>query len=198
MESLSPFYSRHNSTCNLCNTKYDDADPSSFNPCTRNFIWSGDTEKRKVVIVAWRKVCKPKEEGSLGLRSLTVLKYRLVIISFLQYMVHNKVSKNVWSSDIPPNKSLLGWRIMHDRVPTDEKLKERGVSLPSVCSCCQNSEETTFYLLFFQCDFALKMLSWLATILNYSLHFNSLNGIWGLCDNPWTPKCKVVIQVCFA
>nr|ABN08012.1 RNA-directed DNA polymerase, putative [Medicago truncatula] len=58
---------------------------ASFNPCTRNFIWSGDTEKRKVVIVAWHKVCKPKEEGSLGLRSLTVLKYRLVIISFLQY-----------------------------------------------------------------------------------------------------------------
>lgn len=39
----------------------------------RNFIWSGDTEKRKIVTVAWHKLCKPVEEGGLGLRSLRKL-----------------------------------------------------------------------------------------------------------------------------
>lgn len=39
----------------------------------RNFIWSGDTKKRKLVIVAWHKCCKPLKEGGLGLKWLTKL-----------------------------------------------------------------------------------------------------------------------------
>jgi len=31
------------------------------------FIWSGDIDKRKLVIVAWKKVCADLEEGGLGL-----------------------------------------------------------------------------------------------------------------------------------
>jgi hypothetical protein len=37
---------------------------------TRNFIWSGDVEKRQMTTLAWHKVCKPKDEGGLGLRSI--------------------------------------------------------------------------------------------------------------------------------
>lgn len=37
----------------------------------RNFIWSGDINKRKLVTVAWHKVCTPLKEGGLGLRSLS-------------------------------------------------------------------------------------------------------------------------------
>lgn len=37
----------------------------------RNFIWSGDINKRKLVTVAWNKVCSPLKEGGLGLRSLS-------------------------------------------------------------------------------------------------------------------------------
>jgi hypothetical protein len=33
----------------------------------------GDIEKRKMVTVAWHKVCKPYDEGGLGIRSLTAL-----------------------------------------------------------------------------------------------------------------------------
>jgi len=38
--------------------------------CIRNFIWSGDCSKRKMVIVAWKKVCSEYEEGGLGVKSL--------------------------------------------------------------------------------------------------------------------------------
>jgi hypothetical protein len=38
--------------------------------CIRNFIWSGDSSKRKMVIVAWKKVCSEFEEGCLGVKSL--------------------------------------------------------------------------------------------------------------------------------
>lgn len=36
----------------------------------RNFIWSCDIHYRRIVTVAWEKVCSPLEVGGLGLRSL--------------------------------------------------------------------------------------------------------------------------------
>nr|ABN09154.1 RNA-directed DNA polymerase (Reverse transcriptase) [Medicago truncatula] len=41
--------------------------------CFRNFIWSGDITKRKLVTVAWKKLCKPQSQGGLGIRSLSQL-----------------------------------------------------------------------------------------------------------------------------
>ncbi|CAJ2640752.1 unnamed protein product [Trifolium pratense] len=40
---------------------------------SRNFIWSGDINKRKLVTVAWKNVYVPYSEGGLGLRSLISL-----------------------------------------------------------------------------------------------------------------------------
>lgn len=40
---------------------------------TRNFIWSGSLEKKKMVIVAWKNSCQSLEEGGLGLKSLETL-----------------------------------------------------------------------------------------------------------------------------
>jgi hypothetical protein len=39
----------------------------------KNFIWSGDISQRKLVTVAWKKVCRPYDQGGLGIRSLIVL-----------------------------------------------------------------------------------------------------------------------------
>jgi hypothetical protein len=39
----------------------------------KNFIWSGDVEKKKLVIVAWKKLCRPLSQGGLNLRSLSCL-----------------------------------------------------------------------------------------------------------------------------
>ncbi|KAL8509008.1 hypothetical protein ACS0TY_016265 [Phlomoides rotata] len=36
----------------------------------RNFIWTGSTEKIGFCTVNWAKVCAPKEEGGLGIRSI--------------------------------------------------------------------------------------------------------------------------------
>ncbi|MCI10694.1 RNA-directed DNA polymerase (Reverse transcriptase), partial [Trifolium medium] len=35
--------------------------------CVKNFIWSGDIEKRKLVTVAWKKLCRPFAQGGLNL-----------------------------------------------------------------------------------------------------------------------------------
>ena len=39
----------------------------------RNFIWSGDLDKRKLVTISWDTICLPKSEGGLGLRNLIAL-----------------------------------------------------------------------------------------------------------------------------
>jgi hypothetical protein len=39
----------------------------------RNFICSGDPDKRKLVTVSWKKICRPLSQGGLNLRSLTKL-----------------------------------------------------------------------------------------------------------------------------
>lgn len=36
----------------------------------RNFFWSGDTEKKKTIVVAWQKICLPKDGGEIGISSL--------------------------------------------------------------------------------------------------------------------------------
>jgi hypothetical protein len=44
-----------------------------------------------------------------------------------------KWAKSLWCPEIPPSKSLLVWRIMHRKIPIDDKLLHRGVQLPSIC-----------------------------------------------------------------
>lgn len=39
----------------------------------RNFIWSGDKDKRKLVTVSWKKLCRPTAQGGLNLRYLQSL-----------------------------------------------------------------------------------------------------------------------------
>ncbi|XP_019451753.1 PREDICTED: uncharacterized protein LOC109353847 [Lupinus angustifolius] len=41
--------------------------------CARNFIWSGDIAVKKLVTVAWYKVCSYMEEGGLGIKSFKCL-----------------------------------------------------------------------------------------------------------------------------
>jgi len=65
-------------------------------------------------------------------------------------------AKLAWSQGIPPSKSLFAWRVMHDRVPTDEKLQERGLNISSDCNCCFKEAETTMHL-FFLCPFAARL-----------------------------------------
>jgi ribonuclease HI len=102
-------------------------------------------------------------------------------------------AKSIWCIDIPPSKSLITWRLMHDKLATDENLKLRGCSLPSICSLCSNYEESTFHL-FFECSFSSSLWCWLASILNQTLNFQSIEDLWKLCDRGWNAQRKLVIK----
>lgn len=40
---------------------------------TRNFIWSGNVNVKKIVSVPWPTVCSPLEEGGLNLKSIKII-----------------------------------------------------------------------------------------------------------------------------
>jgi ribonuclease HI len=110
----------------------------------------------------------------------------------LQHSQDLNWAKLIWNPAIPPSKALLAWRLMYDKIPTDENLLIRGCHMPSMCSICKNHEESTFHV-FFECGFAVKTWSWLAGCLNRVIQFNAMEDIWKLCDLNWSPQCKVTI-----
>jgi hypothetical protein len=84
----------------------------------RNFIWSGDPDKRKLVTVSWKKLCRPFSQGGLNLRSLSslnkasnlklcwnllnshcswarILKERVIRG---RRVIHHHISSSIWSS----------------------------------------------------------------------------------------------------
>ena len=101
-------------------------------------------------------------------------------------------AKVIWTADVPPSKSLFVWRVMHDKLPTDENLMLRGGNIPSMCNQCLKHVETSFHI-FFTCPFAINIWSWLAYALNLFLNFTCLEDIWKICDMNWSSQCKVVV-----
>jgi ribonuclease HI len=86
----------------------------------------------------------------------------------------------------------MAWRLMHEKLPTDENLMTRGCAIPSMCNFCNHHVETSFHI-FFECQFAIKLWSWLAGCLNCTIQFTNMEDIWRLCDSNWSPQSKVTI-----
>lgn len=49
-------------------TKLPTATCSQLDKLNRNFLWGDTTEKKKIHLLNWNKVCKPKANGGLGLK----------------------------------------------------------------------------------------------------------------------------------
>ena len=60
---------------------------------------------------------------------------------------------DVWSKHIPSKLSLLGWRLLRNRLPTKDNLVQRGILIPTdgVCVAGCNVLETATHL-FLHCN----------------------------------------------
>jgi len=65
---------------------------------------------------------------------------------------------------------------MHEKVPTDENLKNRSCIIPSMCSLCCANDESSMHL-FFQCPYAVRLWSWFACAINKVLQFSSIEDM---------------------
>lgn len=101
-------------------------------------------------------------------------------------------SKIIWNSAIPPSKSFHVWRIIHNKMPTDENLQLRGLSFPSMCSLCNKQPETSKHL-FLNCPFSLSLWNWLCSLINLNLNLTSVLSIFKICKRGWSQQGMLVI-----
>jgi len=67
--------------------------------------------------------------------------------------------KFIWSSYIPPSKTLVLWKVFQGRLPTDQHIQNKGIHICSVCTLCEKHEESIQHL-FFECSNALRIWNW--------------------------------------
>jgi hypothetical protein len=39
----------------------------------RNFLWHGLNKEEKIALVSWENICKPKDQGGLGIRDPSIM-----------------------------------------------------------------------------------------------------------------------------
>ena len=85
----------------------------------------------------------------------------------------------LWNSYIPPSRSFITWRLIHNKLPTNENLRRRGCYIVSICSFCFKNAESAQHL-FFNCPVASILWEWLAKGTAQTLDCtNCLNLILG-------------------
>lgn len=111
------------------------------------FLWSGPTLNNKKAKVSWEDICKPKEEGGLGLRSLkeankvSCLKLIWRIVSanslWVQWIRIHLVRKNsFWSLKYTTSLGSWMWRKL---------LKYRTIAKEFIKLEIRNGEQTHFW-----------------------------------------------------
>ena len=65
--------------------------------------------------------------------------------------------KFIWSSDIPPSKTLVLWKVFHGRLATDQHIQNKGLHICSMCTLCEKHGEFIHHL-FFECPNAFVYL----------------------------------------
>lgn len=99
--------------------------------------------------------------------------------------------KLIWNNVVPPFKSFLIWRLFHNRLPTDDNLKTRGMNGPSVCNLCFKEAESSQHLMF-DCCYAHNIWSWLSNTLDCHSVVSSLDEMYDLMNKQASPQCKIV------
>ncbi|GKU85525.1 hypothetical protein SLEP1_g191 [Rubroshorea leprosula] len=72
----------------------------------RNFLWEGKGEGKKTNWVSWERVCKPKEEGGLGIRDLR--KFNVALMGKWLGRLAN-MEEGLWKSVIEGKYGVIGW-----------------------------------------------------------------------------------------
>lgn len=102
----------------------------------------------------------------------------------------------IWNSFIPPSKSFIAWRLICNRMPTDDNFHKRGCVTVSICSLCYKDAESSYHL-FLNCQFKKSLWLWLDSSLQMSIDTSSLEALFSICNKGWSMQMKDVICAAF-
>ncbi|GJR89902.1 hypothetical protein Tco_0213913 [Tanacetum coccineum] len=94
----------------------DDCDWHEINPIVCRFLWCNGEYKRGKTKVAWNQICLPKDEGSLGIRSLETFN-KALMTTHIWNIVSNKESlwvKWIHTYKLRGIESFLGYSVKGD------------------------------------------------------------------------------------
>lgn len=89
--------------------------------------------------------------------------------------------KLIWSQYIPPSRSFFVWRIIHNRIPTDDNLRHRGCVIVSMCQLCGAAEESIEHLVV-NCVFARAIWDYLSLVFHCPMDLSSAIFVLSVCD----------------
>jgi len=97
--------------------------------------------------------------------------------------------KFIWSSYLTPSKTLVLWKVFHRRLPTDHHTKNKGLHLCSMCTLCEEHEESIQHL-FFECSNVLRIWSWVRQIFPTS-YFSNKDDLLFFIKSDGSPLIKL-------
>ncbi|XP_019425135.1 PREDICTED: uncharacterized protein LOC109334017 [Lupinus angustifolius] len=101
----------------------------------------------------------------------------------------------IWSREIPPSHSFVTWRLLHNKMPSDDSLQSRGYNMVSMCSLCSKQAETSSHL-FFTCPLATQIWNWIKGIFNIHLDFSSAKAILLASKADWCDQVHHLFTAC--
>ncbi|XP_058783572.1 uncharacterized protein LOC131658278 [Vicia villosa] len=100
-----------------------------------------------------------------------------------------------WDKDSPPSQSMMVWRYIHNKLPTDDNLLLRGFSFPSQCSFCKVCWETSSRI-FFGCSFVISMWNCLINMMGLNRLITNVNDCKEVLNGCWSLQARAVIHAC--
>ncbi|XP_057786555.1 uncharacterized protein LOC131004001 [Salvia miltiorrhiza] len=146
----------------------------------RNFIWTGSIDQQPRCSVSWRRVCAPKEEGGLGIRSFTLMNK-----SFLMKLAWKMIKGDDWAHRIMRSRYLTTFsyakqNIANSTVWLGVKQEINPLVVDSY-SCINNGANTYFWkddwLGYILVD-KLKIPHYMHDYLHFSVQDYYYDGLW--------------------
>ncbi|KAF6148117.1 hypothetical protein GIB67_011892 [Kingdonia uniflora] len=101
--------------------------------------------------------------------------------------IRNKGQQNLWfkflfRSAIHPRLSMWGWRLCHGKLPTDDNVQKKGITLASHCCLCANNSESIHHL-FWDCSLSNCLWTWLEDLFQVQILDKNLKSFLKIGDS---------------
>ncbi|XP_058746815.1 uncharacterized protein LOC131619766 [Vicia villosa] len=98
----------------------------------------------------------------------------------------------IWNKHVPPSHAMVVWKMIYNKMPTDENFSLRGFSGPSFCSLCQCDADSTAHV-FFECTFVRPIWNWLLAKLHFPYAVNNIQDCIEMLSISRSPQAKAVV-----
>lgn len=90
---------------------------------------------------------------------------------------HSIIYSYCWSKYIPKKISVFLWRALHNGLPTDERIRSKGISLASKCNCCNAANEESMAHILVYGDIAKKVWNFFSGLCGIRCFMGHLNHV---------------------